>query len=94
MKTIAASRTTKNGVITKYLNAKKMGIDYDINRLYFEKIPQITLQDIVNFEQNNIKGKPMKYLVLGEEGELDMEALGKLGTVRKLTLDDIFPAYK
>ena len=36
----------------------------------------------------------MKYLVLGEEGELDMEALGKLGTVRKLTLDDIFPAYK
>lgn len=94
MKTIAAERTTKTGIINKYLCAKDMGIDYDINRLYFEKVPTLKLQDIVNFEQSNIKGKPMRYLILGEEGELDMESLNKLGTVRKLSLDDIFPAYK
>ena len=94
LKTIAASRTTKGAVISKYLSAKEMGIDYDINRLYFETVPRLTLQDLVNFEQSSIKGKPMKYLVLGDEGELDMESLRTLGTVRQLSLDDIFPAYK
>ena len=94
LKTIAASRTTKFGVISKYLSAKDMGIDYDINRLYFEKVPALTLNDIVNFEQDNIKGKPMRYLILGDENDLDMESLAKLGTVRRLSLDDIFPAYK
>lgn len=94
IKTLAASRTTKFGVISKYLGAKDMNIDYDINRLYFEKVSALTLDDIVSFEQDNIKGKPMKYLILGDEGELDMESLGRLGTVRRLSLDDIFPAYK
>lgn len=94
MKTITAARATKAAVITKYLNAKDMGIDYDINRLYFEKVPTLTLQDLVNFEQKNIKGKPMRYLILGDSSELDMQSLSRLGKVTTLTLDDIFPAYK
>ncbi len=94
LKTIAASRTTKAGVINKYLRAKQMGIDYDINRLYYEKLPTLTLQDLVTFEKENIKGKPLRYLILGEESELDMESLRRLGNVTPLTLDDIFPAYK
>lgn len=94
MNTIAASRTTKAGVINKYIRAKQMGIDYDINKLYYEKLPSLTLQDIVNFEQENIKGKPLRYLILGNESELDTESLHRLGKVTRLTLDDIFPAYK
>lgn len=94
MKTIAASRTTKAGVINKYIRARQAGIDYDINKLYYEKIPSLTLQDLVTFEQENIKGKPLRYLILGKEKELDMESLQRLGKVTRLTLDDIFPAYR
>lgn len=91
MKYICAARSTKLGPINKYLTAQRLGIDYDINRLYYEQVPKLTLQDVVRFEQENVKGKPLKYLILGNEKELDMEALGKLAPVRKLTLDDIFP---
>ena len=94
MKSIAAQRTVKAGAINRYLSARRLGIDYDINKMYWEAIPKITLQDVVNFEQENIKGKPMRYLILGKEAELDVKALEKIGPVKRLTLDDIFPSYK
>ena len=94
MKSIAAARSTKAGPINKYLSAKEMGIDYDISKLYYEKIPALTLSDIQKFEEENIKGKPLRYLILGKESELDIEALEKLGPLKRVTLDDIFPSYK
>ena len=94
MKSIAAQRTVKAGAINRYIAARRLGIDYDINKMYWEAIPKLTLQDVVNFELENIKGKPMKYLILGKEKDLDVKALEKLGPVKRLTLDDIFPSYK
>ncbi len=94
MKNICARRSTKLGPINQYLAAKRLGIDYDIYKLYYEVIPTITLQDLVRFEEERVKAKPMHYLILGNEKELDMEALGKLGPVKRLTLDDIFPSCK
>lgn len=90
MKNICAARSTKAGPINKYIASQRLGIDYDINRLYYEKLPTLTLQDVVKFEEENVKGKPLKYLILGKEEELDMDALNKLAPVRKLTLDEIF----
>lgn len=94
MKTIAAARTTKMGAISKYISAKRMGINYDFNRVLFEKIPAITLPDIQKFEEESIKGKPLRYLILGKEEDLDIPALEKLAPIKRVTLDDIFPAYK
>lgn len=94
MKNFTTLRNTDFGVISSYLRARDLGIDYDLNSKLYESVPKITLNDLVKFEEKYIKGKPMKYLILGDENELDMEALRKLGTVHTLTLDDIFPAYK
>ena len=94
LKSIAAQRTVKAGAINRYLSARRLGIDYDLNKVFWEVVPTIKLQDVVNFEQENIKGKPMKYLILGKESELNIQELEKLGPVKRLTLDDIFPSYK
>lgn len=91
MKNYCAARSTKAGPINKYISARRMGIDYDINKLYIEELPKLTLQDLVNFEQENIKGKPLRYLILGNEEELDIPALEKLAPVKRVTLDEIFP---
>ena len=80
------------GVLASYLGAKYLGIDYDINRLLWEKIPTITLQDLVRFEQQYIKGKPLRYAILGKEDEiLQSGALSGFQNIRRLTLNDIFP---
>lgn len=90
MKNLASARTTKTGIINAYINAQRLGIDYDFNKVLFEKIPSITMQDLVNFETSNIKGKPLHYVILGNEKELDMESLKSIAPVKRVSLEDIF----
>ena len=90
MKKLASRRVTRYGVLNSYLSAKRLGIDYDINKLVYDELPKLTLNDIVNFSQQNMAGKPYRYLILGDEKELDMEALEKIGPIRRLTLEEIF----
>ena len=44
----------------------------------------------MKFEKENIANKPYRYVILGDENELDMEAIGKMGTIKRLTTEEIF----
>ena len=35
-------------------------------------------------------GKTYRYIILGDEKELDMTSLGKIGPVRRLTIEEVF----
>ncbi len=94
MKSIASSRTTRYEVINKYLRARRLGIDYDLARTYYQVVPTVTMQDIMKFAADNISHKPQRYAVLGSEKDVDFDRLGKIAPVRRLTLDDIFPSTK
>lgn len=89
-KQLASLRTTKFGVINAYLRAQRLGIDYDRNEQVYKALPALTLQDIVDFEQRNMARKPMRYIILGDEKDLDMPALEKLGPVKRVTTEEIF----
>ena len=89
-KKIASNRTTKFELISTWLAAKDLGIDYDLDKPVYEALEKITLQDIVNFEQQRMAHKTWRYVILGNEKELDMPALEKMGTIRRLTLEEIF----
>lgn len=89
-KRLASQRTTKFGLINAWLGAQLRGIDYDINEVIYNAIPNITLKDVVKFEKENIANKPYRYVILGDEKELDMEAIGKKGTIKRLTTEEIF----
>ena len=90
MKKLASRRTVRSGVLSSYMAAKRLGLDYDINSVVFNALPNLKLNDIVNFEQNSMANKPYRYLILGDEKELDMDALEKIGPIRRLTLEEIF----
>ena len=85
--------TDNRGGLIKDYNVdtfKANGIDYDLNRKIYETLPSITLKDLVDFEKNNIVGKPRLRLILGNKDELNISALEKLGPVRYLTTEEIF----
>ena len=90
MKSLQTARTTKFSVLNSYYWAKKKGWDFDINERIYKALPSMTLKDIVNFEKKNMVGKTYKYVILGDEKELDMEALGKIGPIRRLSTEEIF----
>lgn len=91
LKSVAARRTTRSAVINRYIAMRELGYDRDIAADVFPSIAALTLQDIVHFERDNIKGRPMRYLILGNEADLDLDYLNTIAPVRRLTLDDIFP---
>lgn len=89
-KSLQSRRVTRASVLYAYLNARQRGIDYDINEKIYEALPSLTLADLVRFEQENMAGKTFRYIILGDEKELDMKTLENLGPVKRLTVEDIF----
>jgi len=90
IKSYQSARTTKFGVISSYLYYKRLGLDYDLRKSIYEALPSLTLQDIVKFEQENMVNKPYRMVILGDEKNLDMEALEKIAPVKRLSQEEIF----
>ena len=89
-KKIASNRTTKSELLSAWLEARDLGIDYDQNERIYRALDQVTLQDIVRFEQQHMAHKTWRYVILGNEKELDMKALEKIGPIRRLTPEETF----
>ncbi|MCH4147753.1 MAG: insulinase family protein [Prevotella sp.] len=90
LKQISSNRTTRMGVINAWLSAQRRGIDYDINERIYNALPQVTLQDIVNFEKATMANKPYRYLILGDEKNLNVPALEKIAPIKHVTTEEIF----
>lgn len=90
LKQLATARTTKDDIIYAYLNAQRLGIDYDTNEHIFKALPSLTLDDVVRFERQEMARKPYRYVILGDEKELDMPSLEQIAPVQRLTLKEIF----
>ena len=89
-KRLASQRTTKFGLINAWLTAQQRGIDYDLNERIYNALPNITLQDIVKFEQEQMADKPYRYVILGDEKELDMKGLQEFGPIKRVSTEEIF----
>ena len=89
-KQLASLRTTKMGIISRWHSMKQLGLDFDLNKKIYEDLGKVTLQDLVNFEKANMAKKPLRYIILGDEKELDMESLSKIGPIRRLTTEEVF----
>ena len=89
-KQLASERVTKMSIIFAYLNAKRLGLDYYLNEKIYNDLQKVTLQDVVNFEKATMADKTYRYIILGDEKQLDMESLEKIAPVRRLTTEEVF----
>jgi predicted Zn-dependent peptidase len=89
-KQLASLRVTKMGVIDRWHAMQRLGLDFDLNEKIYNDLKKVTLQDIVNFEKANMANKQYRYVILGDEKQLDMKALEKIGPVKRLTTEEVF----
>ncbi|MCL2073422.1 MAG: insulinase family protein [Marinilabiliaceae bacterium] len=87
---IRTQRTLRESVLWTYLNAQKFGYNEDPQKAIFEKTQEMTLADVVNFQKKYIKDMNYTYCILGDTKDLNQEHLNSFGTVKKLSLEDIF----
>lgn len=87
---ISTERITKSAILTDYENAQKMGLDFDLRSKIYAEVQKFTSKDIVDFHNKYVKDNKTKVLVIGKKDKIDFKALEKYGTVKQLTLEQIF----
>jgi predicted Zn-dependent peptidase len=55
-----------------------------------EKLPQMEMNDIVKFYDENIKGKPIVYVIVGNARKIDMSKLEAFGEVYKINKETLY----
>ncbi len=90
LKRIAAQRITKSNIFWNYESLLKRGIDYDYREEMYNEIQNMTMKDIGNFFDTNVKGQDYSVSVIGNKKDLDMKTLSKLGEVHEMNIDYLF----
>ena len=87
---LRTDRVIKDNVLWNYIDAQDMGETVDSRIKLYNDVQQMTLDDVMDFQQKWVKGRTYYYAILGNKADLDMEALKKLGPVTELTTEEIF----
>ena len=90
LKKIAAQRITKSNIFWTYEGLKKRGIDNDNREDMYNTIKDMTIGDLREFFNNNIKGETYNVMVIGNKDDIDFKALQKLGKVQNMDIDYLF----
>ncbi len=90
MKKIESERITKMSMYWNYLNNKRRGLDYDIRKDVYNKMKTVTVDELVKFQNEKVKGRDFSICVLGSKESVDMDFLKTLGNVEELTLEQVF----
>ena len=90
LKRLASERILREDILHYYIRLRDLGIDHDTNKDIYERVKGMTLADLASFHEKQIKGRTYRYVILGDEKELDMQKLQQLGPIRRVTLEDIF----
>ncbi|MEC5158185.1 M16 family metallopeptidase [Chryseobacterium sp. MP_3.2] len=90
LKQIGAGRINRTNIFFSRLNLQKLGIDYDLRKDIYAEIEKLTLKDLTEFYNQEMK--PLKYntAIIGKKENLDMEAMQKMGTFQEVSLEEIF----
>ena len=83
-------RTIKMDVIWDYIGAQYLGQNVDSRIKLYNDVQNMTLQDVIDYQNKWIKGRTYTYCILGDKKELDINALKKVGPIIELKQEDIF----
>ncbi len=90
LKRIESERIKHESIFWNYISTRDKGLDQDLRKDIYKEIKTMTIDDLADFFESEIKGSKFNYLVVGKKSEIDFELLGQLGPVCELDLDEIF----
>ena len=87
---LRTQRTIGTSVLYSYLNAKELGLDEPLEKLIYEKVGSLTMEDLLSTHKKWIEGRTYQYGILGDAKDMDMAFLRTLGPVQMVSAEDIF----
>ncbi|MCB0519664.1 MAG: insulinase family protein [Lewinellaceae bacterium] len=89
-KKIETSRVTKDSVYWAYRQSQRRGYGHDLRRDVYEKMKTVEPAELLQFHNENVKGRNYTFLVLGSKASVDFDYLSTIGTVSELKVDEVF----
>ncbi len=90
MNKLESERVTKTSILFSYETARRRGLDHDVRKDVYESLSTMTVADVENFQKEYIKGRKFNVALVGDRGKLNFKDLQKYGSIRELTLDELF----
>jgi predicted Zn-dependent peptidase len=90
MNQLESERITKTNILFNYETAKRRGLDHDVRKDVYDQIQNMTIEDVANFQKSFIKGRKFNVVLVGDQKKLNLKELQKYGSVKELTLDELF----
>jgi hypothetical protein len=90
LKQIASARINRTNIFFNQLNLKKLGVDYDLRKDIYEEIGKLTLAELTNFYNTEVKLLKYNTAIIGKKENLDMDSINKMGTFQEVSLEEIF----
>lgn len=87
---LRTERTTRQRIIEAFLNAEKLGLQDDPRKMVYDQVQDITMDDIVNFQQTHVKDLHYRTAFAADPAGLNFKELSKLGTVKLLSAHEVF----
>ena len=87
---LRTKRTVGMGVLSAYKACRRLGIGEPLDKQVFEKVQNMTLEDVKATQQKWIKDREYTYMILGDIQDLDLNFLKTLGPVKTVSLEEIF----
>lgn len=87
---IAADRITKTEILQSFHAASKLGHDYDFRSVLYNEMKKLSVDDVVQFHENYLKGKKYRIAVIGSPDKIDLNVLKSYGVLEELTTEKIF----
>lgn len=90
LKQIASSYTQPKRLYWDYQLFKDRGYTHDLSQDIYRQLLQSNADDLIRFQQEYVRGKHYKLMVLGSKDRIDMEYLRSFGPVRELSMEEVF----
>lgn len=66
------------------------GYDHDPAKEFWQDLPEMGMQDMMRFYQEQIAGRPVVYMIAGDKRKIDLRKLAEYGTVEVVGKKDVF----
>lgn len=87
---IEQRRYVRHAPINAVLTWRQRGWDHDWYEDIYHEAQRLTIEDIIAFQKSHVANRQYRYMILGDEKQLDMDYLQKLGTIKRVSIEDIF----
>jgi predicted Zn-dependent peptidase len=84
------SKLSFREVIGSVRSWERLGLQGDPRRDRYAQLQNVTMEDLLAFQQEHVKGRPKLISIVGDTTAIDTEALAQFGSVKEVEVDELF----